>query len=89
MKILKLDQKIFQQLKPNNNVISYIVSPSKIGRLAEFDDKTKILIETKGSDGEFINVIKEQVQNLGGILTIINSFIDKEDRKITEYKVSF
>ena len=89
MKILKQDQKIFQQLKPNNNVISYIASPSKMGRMAKFDDNTKILVETKGSNWEFINVVQKQVKELGGELIIINTFVDKEQRKITEYKVNW
>ena len=89
MKILKLDQKIFKQIKPNNTVVSYFTSPSKMGRLAEFDDNTKVLIETKGSDWEFINIVQEQVKKLGGEIIIINTLVDKEQRKITEYKVNW
>ena len=87
MRILKVDQKIFKQIKPNNTVITYFTSPSKMGRLAEFDDKTKVLIETKGSDWEFLNIIKEQVNEYGGKVNIIDSFIDKDNRKITQYQV--
>lgn len=89
MKILKVDQKIFKQIKPNNTVVSYFTSPSKMGRLAEFDDNTKVLIETKGSDWEFLNIVKEQVTENGGKLNVIDSFTDKENRKITQYQVIF
>lgn len=89
MKILKADQKIFKQIKPNNTVISYFTSPSKMCRLAEFDDKTKVIIETKESNSEFLNIVKEQVNKLDGKLIIIDSFIDKENIKITQYQVVF
>lgn len=89
MKILKVDQKIFKQIKPNNKVILYFTSPSKMCRLAQFDDNTRVIIETKESNSSFLNILTEQVNNLNGKLNIIDSFIDKENRKITQYQVVF
>lgn len=89
MEILKVDQKIFKQIKPNNTVISYFTSPCKMGRLAEFDDNTNVIIETKGSDWAFLNVVQEELKRLGRELIIINKFVDIEQRRITEFKVNY
>ena len=58
-------------------------------RLAQFDDNTRVIIETKESNSTFLNILTEQVNNLNGKLNIIDSFIDKENRKITQYQVVF
>ena len=85
--MLKIDEKILKELNPNSEVVCYISTPFKSGRMAEFEDGTKVLIETKSTDGEYLKMIKKMCTEHNTDINILNTFKDKNGREITHYEI--
>lgn len=85
--MLKIDERVCRQYKPNAKVIMYFKSPCKTNRVIKFDDNTWMHIETSMSNGEGFLMAQKNAIKHDMFLNVIGKHIDKNGRLIYLYEI--
>lgn len=85
--MLKIDERVCKQYKPNAKVITYVKSPCKTNRIIKFDDNTWMHIETSLSNGEGFKMLQKNAIKHDMFLNVIDKHIDKNGRLIYLYEI--
>lgn len=87
MNMLKIDEKLVKQYKPDGIVNYYYKSPSNMSRIVGFTDGTWMHIETdEGKGGFFMAMMKFTVMG-NAYLDVFEKHMDKQGRVIRLYTV--
>ena len=84
MNMLKIDEKLVKQYKPDGVVNHYYMSPCKTTRIVQFNDNTSMMISTKDTEG-FSLLQKVLIMN-DYCMDILQRYEDKEGRIIRIYQ---
>ena len=82
MNMLKVDEKICTQYKPNVKVISYFKSPLKSNRIIKFEDNTWMHIETALARNEGFAMMQRNAIQENLFLNVFEKHVDEKYNRI-------
>lgn len=85
--MLKIDERVCKQYKPNAKVIMYFKSPCKTNRVIKFDDNTWMHIETSMSNGEGFLMAQKNAIKHDSFYNVLEKYTDKQGRIIYLYEI--